>query len=44
MAICEVDIVAEDDYTLINLEESALRVGFCEDEVYCVTINRLVCY
>ena len=44
MAICDVDTVEEDDYTLINVEESALRVGFCEHEVYCVTINRLVCY
>lgn len=44
MAICNVDSNDEDDYTLLNVEEPALKVGFCGLEVYCITINRLVSY
>ena len=44
MAVCNVDSIDEDDYTLINVDEPALKIGFCAGNVYCVTINKLVCY
>ena len=44
MSICNIDSINEDDYTLINVEEPALKVGFCDNNIYCVTINKLVSY
>jgi WD40 repeat protein len=44
MAVCNVESIAEDDYTLINVEEPALKVGFCGENVFCVTINKAVGY
>ncbi|OMJ90382.1 hypothetical protein SteCoe_7298 [Stentor coeruleus] len=44
MALCNVDSIEEDDYTLLNVDEPALKVGFCENDIFCVTINRLVSY
>lgn len=44
MALCDVESTEEDDYTLVNVEEPALKSGFYGDSVYCVTISKLVCY
>lgn len=44
MGICDINSMEEDDYTLINVEEPALKVGFCDRKVFCVTINKLVSY
>lgn len=44
MAFCDVNSIEDDNYNLINVEESALKVGFINDNVFCVTLNSIVAY
>ncbi|CAG9315604.1 WDR89 [Blepharisma stoltei] len=44
MSIINIEAEEDDDYTLLNLEEPGLKVGFVDNNVYCVTMSRYVEY
>lgn len=44
MALCDLNSVEEDSYNLINVDEPALKIGFINDNVFCVTLNSIVAY
>lgn len=43
-ALCDVNNVDDDDFTLVGFDEPVLKVGFTGNEVFAVGMNRLVAY
>lgn len=44
MSIINLETLEEDDYTLLNLEEPGLKVGFQESNVFCITMSKYLEY
>ena len=44
LSVYKADSTEEDDYTLLNIGEPGLKVGFNEENVWCCTINKYIEY
>jgi WD40 repeat protein len=43
-ALCDINNVDDDDFTLLNIDEPVLKVGFTGTEAFAIGMNRLLSY